>query len=427
MNSDVHDVHDDSHEAVPPEDLLAMIPDYQEPKLEELEGEESEIDSDPASSSPPTEDASPEMPQGEPHIATDVESEGVELKRSPLPRSNPLADDPAFAEEAAQGDFLRGRLGEVLTEYTTKYGRPMDVQKISRVLCRIALKSVSQPAEIYFDSFKVGNAIGLFAPPIAALIHNPGANASQGDALESMQKIMHAADRFSDGLYRKLMARAGQSADDRRFDWVRNKMRTIATELVSKQWIVHSNVEMEPYLALFDDLLGRVDLSEDPAFLHFGDLGLNRDLALTLSLTKAIEPVMSEIRVFDFLHREHVSLIRDISEEILAAATDAVAPFAAKGADARNLLILTQSMINRAGVIYAACWAAEGEKVTVRLAEMEDALLSEFLEKYPDGLPLEQVKKNFKLSFDRFADVVRHSVASFDERSAHAPHESTKP
>lgn len=411
----------ESSEGMSPEELFALIPGYEEPSIEDVE------DADPGAALPESGEGVNGVETGKAGSAEEGEVP-VELfvpkpaaapaKRSPLPLPSHLTTDPSFMEEAEQGEFLRTKMNEALLEYVSKYGREVDIPKLSRLLCRIALKSAAQRPETYFDSFKVGNAIGLFAPPIAALIHNPGADASQDDALDSMQKIMHAANKLADGFYQKIMERASESPSDKRFEWVRNKLRTVASELVSKQWAIHSSVDMSEYSAMFDDLLSRIDLSDDPAFLHFGDLNLNRDLALTLSLTKAIEPVMGEVRVFDFLQRDHVALIRDICDEILVSAQDAVAPFSAKGADGRSLLILTQSMINRAGTIYAACWASEGEKVTTKLSEMDEALLGEFLAKYPEGLPLDQMKKNFKLSFERFADVVRQSIASFEDRAA---------
>ena len=252
------------------------------------------------------------------------------------------------------------------------------------------------------NALRAMNAIRIVGPLLAALLENPGPDASPEESYKGFSSMVESASSYSEKVARKL----GIDPSSPQNFWIRNVLERAFAEVLKEQWSKKKGADLS-YLDGAIDRLVEVELPkwDEPE----GGAGKPEDLPIEThiraSLAQAAAPVLMRAELgFDFF-RDMDKEIEPIMRRLLAAASQGTLALADKACSERDRANLFGVLVSEAGQLYANSWRAAGKKAVESLSKLSDADLKEMLKGHPEGLALDSVNEMFEKNYARLVSV----------------------
>ena len=281
---------------------------------------------------------------------------------------------------------------------STPLNSPVHHGAEKRPVSMVALKQNNEKADA--ASRRALNALSVTSDIVSALIRNPG---TQGEH-ESLVNAARTMLRSADSTTQQLVAKLGLGG----IDWAKYRLMKIVTSAVALQWSktasdgndTQPSADVSALLPVWLEIATH-DL---PLLIHDEPADNNR-VALQIALLDAMTPVMREIDVFDMFHLPEVAAL-EARDLITAYAQTAVNTLVEPEVSQRSRNQLLQSLLRKAGDIYASVWRRHAEDVVENLKSMTPTQQKLVLEMNPEGLPLAPIQEAFAESYNRAIDML---------------------
>lgn len=268
--------------------------------------------------------------------------------------------------------------------------------KQSKSLEKLKNQDPEKAERIEYDSrkkiLKQLNALRVMSPVINALMVNPGIYVKDLEIMNAFKKVVG----YISELTNKTSNELGIDINDPSNFWIRNVLDKTFAQIVCDRWKANKEIDTSVIMATIPQIINVDDNFEKEEFNNFGSK-LSMKVALIKSMSKFISVLDNS---FDFLHNKD-ELIESVMEKILNRTYANIEKIADKNASERDKVSLFYILSEESVNIYCSVWLAESKKKVAALKECSEKELEEITEKYPNGLPLDDINDNFEKYLNR--------------------------
>ena len=250
---------------------------------------------------------------------------------------------------------------------------------------------------------------------MSAIVVHPGGECSEGEMEQASRELMARATALSEAAFGILQVR-GSHPD---FAAYKAAIRQQAAEVVAAQWRMANAtgaapLTIEQMSAAFQCVMD-LDGMEDAGTPDVPP-GIDGTTARRMALLGVVPEVYSAVTSFDYFHPSPPDLVEQGVREVLGAATSGLARIAAASLPEATQILLTRSLISRAGALYAANYRACARRDVLELERMDDVRRQRLLyEHRGDGLPTGHIDQAFRRLMARMVNMVCEQVPELSQ------------
>lgn len=278
-------------------------------------------------------------------------------------------------------------------------------------------ESLMQPrADAHWSARKACAALKVASSIVNAVVVYPGGDADEKTLNGATVELMRRAGELTNAA----IALLDIKADTRNAAGYKNLLKQQAADVVAAQWrMAHSTdkkqLTTEQITKLYGALLATDPLAGDGEMPAYPD-DIDAVTAKRISLLGVAPEVYQAVNSFDYFNPDPQELVIKGVEQIILAANAGLHRLAAGNASHSAMTIVTQSLIGKAGALYATNFRAIARRDVQELVAMDPDVRSRTLYLHKaNGLPTGHIDASFHKLVERMVDMVRDAVPELSQ------------
>lgn len=246
---------------------------------------------------------------------------------------------------------------------------------------------------------------------VNAVVVHPGGDCDDKQLAESTRELMGRAVRLTNAA----MELMGLSPEHPKYAGYRTLLRQQAAEVVATQWrMAHGTGGSELTADRIADIFKTV-LSDEQFASNGETLGHPADVdyvtAKRVAVLGVAPDIYNAVNSFDYFCPNPETLVDKGVRKVIEAADAGVGRLASPGASRDTVTMLTQSLIGKAGALYAANYRANARRDVLFLQRLDplERKRTIYASRH-DGLPTAHVDESFGKLMNRMVDMVCEAV-----------------
>lgn len=315
-----------------------------------------------------------------------------------------------------------------MTEFNTEY-----LQAASGPLAFAVLGSLppSDPLDPEFD-FQIRreqhwsarlacSMLKVASSIVTATVVHPGGEADEQSLVAATRELMQRAARLTEAAVELL----GLPTSDPRLPAYKNFLRQQAADVVSAQWRFAQGaggkeVSVEQIAAMYRIVLDDGEMSKEAGLPSGPDL--DEVTAKRLALVGVIPQIYQAVNCFDYFAPAPETLVEKGIRQVMDATNDGVERIASPATRPETRAMVAQSLVGKAGALYAENYKAHARRDVLELQEMDGTERARHLFIHREaGLPTDHIDLAFEKLMRRMVDMVCEAVPDLDPAPSAAP------
>ena len=287
----------------------------------------------------------------------------------------------------------------------------------------------TQP-DVHWSARKACAALKMASSIVNAIVVFPGGDADEATLNGAMVELMERVEQLTSAA----MSLLDIKTDTRNAAGFRNLLKQQAADVVAAQWrMAHSTkskqLTTDQITKLYATMLATNPLAGDgelPAY----PADIDAVTAKRVSLLGVAPEIFHAVNSFDYFTPDPQDLVIKSIEQIMIAAADGMHKLAAANASSAAMTIVTQSLIGKAGSLYATNFRAIARRDVQALVVMDpDERARKLYIHKSSGLPTGHIDASFHKLVDRMIEIVRDAVPELSQAATLAvkPVEKAQP
>lgn len=262
---------------------------------------------------------------------------------------------------------------------------------------------------------------------VNAIVVHPGADCDEDQLVLATRELMQRAARLTDAAMELLDVQP----DHRLYAGYRNLVRQQAAEVVATQWRMANGagakeLSVERIAGMFKAVLSEGQIDNDGELPPYPK-EVDFVTAKRLAVLGVVPDIYNAVNSFDYFVPDPESLVANGVGHVVAAADEGIRRIAAPGSAADTMTMLTQSLIGKAGSLYAANYRAQARRDVLALQRMDPTERRRHIYVHRDaGLPHEHLGESFSKVMRRMVDMVCEAVPELAQEQT-APAQVAQP
>lgn len=276
--------------------------------------------------------------------------------------------------------------------------------------------------EAHFSARKACAMLKVTSAIVNAVVVHPGGDCGDQELAETTRELMRRAAHLTDAATELLDV----SPEHPGFAGYRNLLRQQAAEVVATQWRMANStgkqeLSVERIGAMFKVVLDSGEVEKEGELPPY-PADMDATTAKRLAILGAVPEIYSAVNSFDYFTPNPEALVEKGVRTVVNAADEGVRRIASPQAGADALTMLTQSLIGKAGALYAANYRAVARRDVLTLQKMDAIERKRHIYIHREtGLPTAHVDESFSRLMTRMVDMVCEAVPELGQEAAPPP------
>ena len=248
------------------------------------------------------------------------------------------------------------------------------------------------------------NAVKIVMPIVSAIMQRPGLEARPQEISQAFKTIVADVSYLSQSICQKI----GIDPEEEKNYWIRNVFEKLIAELIKEEWIKNGKIETDKILICIDEVIKK----EMPTPDKHKITDLNFDPNLQISLIRSLLPIIQQAKLGFDLFRKIDNDLEHIGKKIYDTAEQSLEKIIDEDASEIDKKQMMNVLLQSAGELYSVAWRVEAERVIHICENYKDNpdKLKKYLDKYPQGLPIEKLENDFSIYFDKMINVAQKLI-----------------
>lgn len=274
--------------------------------------------------------------------------------------------------------------------------------------------------DAHFSARKACAMLKVTSAIVNAVVVHPGGDCDGNQLAETTRELMRRAAQLTDAATELLDIAPNHSG----FASYRNLLRQSAAEVVATQWRMANStggleLSVERISAMFKIVLDSGEIEKEGELQPYSS-GVDATTAKRLAILGAVPEIYGAVNNFDYFAPNPEVLVEKGVKTVLQAADEGVRRIASSEADADALTMLMQSLIDKAGALYAANYRAIARRDVLALQRMDALERQRRIYVHREtGLPTDHVDTAFSKLMTRMVDMVCEAVPELSQNDVH--------
>ena len=281
--------------------------------------------------------------------------------------------------------------------------------------------------DAHFSARKACAMLKVTSAIVNAVVVHPGGDCDDDELAETTRELMRRAAHLTDAATELLEI----TPEHPGFAGYRNLLRQQAAEVVATQWRMANStgsteLSVERIGAMFKVVLDSGEIEKE------GDLppypsDMDATTAKRLAILGTVPEIYSAVHSFDYFSPDPEALVKDGVTVVVKAADDGISRIASPKAGEDALTMLTQSLIGKAGSLYAANYRAMARRDVLSLQKMDAIERRRHSYNHREsGLPTSHLNDAFIKLMGRMVDLVCEAVPEMSQDFLETPGASSE-
>lgn len=284
----------------------------------------------------------------------------------------------------------------------------------------------SDDSDLAYQAAKASNwtarkacaALKVTSAIVGAVVVHPGADCDDKRLAEVTRDLMQQASALTDAATELLSIRS----DDPRYGSYRSMLRQQAAEVVSSQYRLANSTGSVPLSVERISKLYKCVIDLDAAAEHdlpVHPLGVDFVTTKRMALLGVAPEIYEAVNAFNYFAPEPERLVEKGVRSVLKASDQGLGKLITGKASDESRSMLAQSLIVKAGALYAANWKAHARRDVILLQRMEPLERMRHIHVHrQDGLPTQHIDESFDRLMRRMVDMVCEAVPELKNNQA---------
>lgn len=259
----------------------------------------------------------------------------------------------------------------------------------------------------HFSARKACAMLKVTSAIVNAVVIHPGGDCDEQKLTDTTRELMRRAALLTDAAAELLDI----DPNHQRFAGYKNLLRQQAAEVVATQWRMANGagakeLSIEQISSMFKIVLKDGDLDKDGEMPPYPS-DIDATTAKRISILGAIPEIYGAVNSFDYFTPDPEVLVSNGVQAVAKAADMGVLRIASPKAGPETITMLTQSLIGKAGALYAANYRAVARRDVLALQKMDAVERKRQIYIHREtGLPTQHVDESFARLMDRMVNMV---------------------
>lgn len=246
---------------------------------------------------------------------------------------------------------------------------------------------------------------------VNAVVVHPGGDCDETQLKETTRELMRRATQLTDAASELLDIDSSHP----RYAGYRNLLRQSAAEVVATQWRMANSaggteLSVERISSMFKVVIQDGEIDKEGEVTPYPS-DLDAITAKRLAVLSAVPEIYSAVNSFDYFVPNPETLVEKGVRNVVKAADEGVRRIASPKAGPDALTMLTQSLIGKAGALYAANYRAVARRDVLDLQMMDAVERKRHIYVHREqGLPTQHIDESFTRLMARMVDMVVEQV-----------------
>lgn len=264
--------------------------------------------------------------------------------------------------------------------------------------------------DAHFSARKACAMLKVTSAIVNAVVVHPGGDCDEVQLAETTRELMRRSSELTDAASELLDI----GPDHPGYAGYRNLLRQSAAEVVATQWrmansIGGSELSVERITSMFRVVLDSGQIEKEGEVPPY-PADLDATTAKRLAILGVVPEIYSAVNGFDYFANPEALVEKGVKLAVQVA-DDGVRRIATPKAGPDALTMLTQSLIGKAGVLYATNYRAIARRDVLALQNMDAVERQRHIHNHRDsGLPTAHVDEAFAKLMTRMIDMVCENV-----------------
>lgn len=275
-----------------------------------------------------------------------------------------------------------------------------------------------------FSARKACAMLKVTSAIVNAVVVHPGGDCDEHQLAETTRELMRRAAQLTDAATELLEV----SPNHPGFAGYKNLLRQQAAEVVATQWRMAnstggSELSVEKISSMFKIVLKGSDVEKEGELPPYPS-DMDATTAKRLAILGAVPEIYGAVNSFDYFNPNPEELVEKGVKTVTAAADAGIRRIASPKAGPEAITMLTQSLIGKAGALYAANYRAVARRDVLALRQMDPMERKRHIYIHREaGLPTVHVDESFGKLMNRMVDMVCEAVPELtqDTHAVSAP------
>lgn len=265
--------------------------------------------------------------------------------------------------------------------------------------------------QTHWSARKACAALKVTSAIINAIVIHPGGESDDATLAETTRELMSRAAALTDSATELMGLAPGSS----HYAGYRNLLRQQAAEVVANQWrMAHGTktreLSVEQIASMYKVVLDHSAINKEGEPL-LAATDVDFVAAKRLAILGVVPEIYNAVNTFDYFAPEAETLVDKGVQNVMAFADEGVNRIAGSGVAPETMTMLTQSLLSKAGALYAANYRAQARKDVLALQRMSQIERKRYIHAYREtGLPTGHIDTSFSKLMRRMVDMVCEAV-----------------
>lgn len=276
--------------------------------------------------------------------------------------------------------------------------------------------------EAHFSARKACAMLRVTSAIVNAVVVHPGGDCDEQQLAETTRELMRRATHLTDAATELLDVAPGHPG----FAGYRNLLRQQAAEVVATQWRMANSaggteLSVEQISAMFKIVLNSGEIEKDGELPSYPS-DMDATTARRLSILGVIPEIYGAVNSFDYFTPNPETLVEKGVREVSKSAEEGVRRMASPKAGSDAVTMLTQSLIGKAGALYAANYRALARRDVLALQQMDSMERKRHIYIHREsGMSTAHVDESFNKLMGRMVEMVCEAVPELGQVPTASP------
>lgn len=265
--------------------------------------------------------------------------------------------------------------------------------------------------EANFSARKACAMLKVTSAIVNAVVVYPGGDCDESELSETTRTLMRRSADLADASIELLDIRP----DHPGFAGYRNLLRQQAAEVVATQWRMANStgkvsLSVEQITEMFKVVLDHGEIEKEGELPAYPS-DVDPTTAKRLAVLGVVPDIFSAVNSFNYFAPNPETLVEKGVKAVLKSSQAGVRRLASRRAGPGAVTMVTQSLINKAGALYAANYRAQARRAVLALQKMDSLERRRHIYVHREaGLPTDHVDQSFERLMSRMVEMVCEAV-----------------